>query len=114
MSTRRAAQRLATHGPPLPAPLHWNFDGPFDRCCAEAEDALRRGVLLLGDVSRVALVLELSLPVLRQRVQRGDAVQPAWSRLLDAARRCGLPGEPRVRHLRSEGPLLTLCLAYRN
>ncbi len=99
---------------PLPAPLHWSFDGPFERCCAEAEDALRRGVLLVGDVSRVALLLELSLPALRRRVQGGDALQPAWSRLLDAAHRCGLPTEPRVRHLRGEGPVLTLCLAYRN
>ena len=97
-----------------PAPLIWTFDGPFDRCLADAEDTLRRAVVLVGDVSRVALQVDLSLPVLRERVRRGEAVQPAWGRFLANIERYGLPDSPRVRHVRDDAPLLTLTIAYRN
>jgi hypothetical protein len=98
----------------LPSPLVWNFDGPFDRCLADAEDTLRRAVVLVGDVSRVALLIDLSLPALQRRVRAGDAVQPAWGRFLENIERYGLPAPPRVRHVRADGPLLTLLIAYRN
>ena len=99
----------------LPPPLVWSFDGPLDRCLADLEDALRRAILLVGDVSRIALLIDLSLPALLQRVRAGDALQPAWG---DFVRRVGedygLPDLPRVRHLRTPGPLATLVVAYRS
>ncbi len=98
----------------LPAPLMWTFDGSFERCLADAEDTLRRAVVLVGDVSRVALQVDLSLPALQERVRRGDAVQPAWGRFLGNIERYGLPASPRVRHVRGHAPLLTLLIAYRN
>jgi hypothetical protein len=98
----------------MPAPLVWTFDGAFERCLADAEDTLRRAIVLVGDVARVALQVELSLPALQQRVLQGDAVQPAWGRFLAHIERYGLPSAPRVRHLRGGGPLLTLVIAYRN
>ena len=98
----------------VPAPLVWTFDGTFERCLADAEDTLRRAIVLVGDVARVALQVELSLPALQQRVLQGDAVQPAWGRFLAHIDRYGLPSAPRVRHLRGGGPLLTLVIAYRN
>ena len=106
----RRGQRAVT----TPGPLVWNFDGPFARCLADAEDTLRRAVVLVGDVSRVALLVDLSLPALQRRVRAGDAVQPAWGRFLEHIERCELPAPPRVRHVRSDGPLLTLLIAYRN
>ena len=101
--------------PPIVAPLVWTFDGPFARCLADLEDALRRAIVQLGDVASVAVLIELSLPALRERVAAGDAIQPAWGEFLDRlARRYGLPCAPRVRHLRNEGPLATLVVAYRS
>ena len=110
--TQQAAS-VAPHEP-VPTPLSWAFDGPFDACLADAEDTLRRAVVLLGDVAGVAVLIELSLPALRERVRGGDAVQPGWSRFLERIARCGLPAAPRVRHVRSAAPLLTLTLAYLN
>jgi len=98
----------------LPAPLVWTFDGPFERCLADLEDALRRGIVLVGDVSRVALLIDLSLPALKRRVEAGDALQPAWGQFLERIARYGLPAAPRVRHLRGGGPLATLVIGYRN
>ena len=98
----------------VPQPLVWTFDGPLAGCLADAEDSLRRTIPLLGDVSRVALLIDLSLPALKARVEAGDALQPAWSRFLERIGRCGLPAAPRVRPLRGAGPLLTLVLAYRH
>ena len=98
----------------LPAPLVWAFDGPFERCLADADDALRRAIVLVGDVARVALLIDLSLPALQRRVREGDAVQPGWGRFLQNIERYRLPAAPSVRHLRGEGPLLTLVVAYRN
>jgi hypothetical protein len=97
----------------LPAPLVWTFDGPFERCLADLEDTLRRAIVRVGDVSRLALLIELSLPALEARVAAGDAVQPAWGRFLDGLARYGLPAAPRVRHVAGAGPLATLVIAYR-
>ena len=53
----------------LPAPLVWTFDGPFERCLDDLDDSLRRAIVLIGDVSRVALLIDLSLPALLARVR---------------------------------------------
>jgi len=98
----------------LPQPLVWTFDGPFERCLSDLEDTVRRAVVLVGDVSRIALLIDLCLPTLAQRLRSGDVLQPAWGRFLERLMGYGLPAEPRVRHLRSDGPLLTLVIAYRN
>ena len=98
----------------LPAPLVWTFDGPFERCLDDIEDTLRRAIVMVGGVSRVALLIDLSLPALKRRVEAGDALQPAWGRFLERSARYGLPASPRVRHLRGDGPLATLVVAYRN
>jgi hypothetical protein len=111
MTMNAKARRLP---PDLPAPLVWTFDGAFERCLADADETLRRAIVLVGDVARVALLLDLSLPALLRRVQAGDAVQPGWGRFLHNIERYGLPAAPSVRHLRGEGPLLTLVVAYRN
>lgn len=97
------------------APLVWTFDGPFAVCLFDMEDAFRRVIVQIGDVSRIAVLIELSLPALRSRVASGDAIQPAWGQFLEAlTRRYGLPAAPRVRHLKTHGPLATLLLAYRS
>jgi hypothetical protein len=98
----------------LPTPLVWTFDGPFEQCLADIEDTLRRAIVMVGNVSRVALQIDLSLPALRLRVEAGDALQPAWGDFLERMARYGLPSSPRVRHLRSAGSLATLVIAYRN
>ncbi|MEO7338642.1 MAG: hypothetical protein ABIV63_18870 [Caldimonas sp.] len=98
----------------LPAPLVWAFDGPFARCLADIEDTLRRALVLVGDSSRIAVLIDLSLPALKQRVEAGDVLQPAWGRFIDRIERYGLPARPRVRHRREPGPLATLVVAYRN
>ncbi len=98
----------------VPPPLVWTFDGPFERCLADVEDTLRRGLVLVGDVSRVALLIDLSLPALQRRIVAGDALQPAWGRFQERLAGYGLPTPPRVRHLRADGPLATLVVAYRN
>ena len=61
----------------LPAPLVWSFDGRFETCLADLEDSLRRAIVMLGGVSQVVLLIDLSLPALRRRVLAGDALQPA-------------------------------------
>lgn len=97
-----------------PAPLVWHFDGPLERCLADLEDTLRRAIVMVGGVSRVALQIDLSLPALKRRVDAGDALQPAWAHFLERLARYGLPALPRVRPLRREGPLATLIVAYLN
>jgi hypothetical protein len=97
------------------APLVWTFDGPFGTCLFDMEDTLRRTIVQVGDVSRIAVMIELSLPTLRRRVDSGDAIQPAWGRFLDALTwRYGLPSAPRLRHVTTPGPLATLVIAYRS
>ena len=108
----RAARGSAPKGPP---PLVWTFDGPFATCLADMEDTLRRAIVQVGDVARIAVMVELSLPALRLRVGAGDVIQPAWGRFLDAlTTRYGLPAAPRVRHRKAPGPLATLVIAYRS
>jgi hypothetical protein len=96
-----------------PAPLVWTFDGPFERCIGDLEDTLRRTLVGIGDVSRIALQIELSLPALRRRTDAGDRLQPAFGRLLARLAGYGLPHPPRLRRLGTDGPLLTLVVAYR-
>lgn len=99
----------------MEAPLVWTFDGPFVTCLADMEDTLRRAIVQVGDVSRIAVMIELSLPALHARVASGDTIQPAWGRFLDALTwRYGLPAAARVRPLKTLGPLATLVIAYRS
>ena len=109
-----ADRRGARPDDALPAPLVWTFDGPFERCLADLEDTLRRAIVLIGDAARIALLIDLSLPAVKARVEAGDSLQPAWGRFLDRLARYGLPAQPRVRHLRAAGPLATLVIAYRH
>ena len=110
---RRGVKKRPDHER-LPAPLVWTFDGPFEACLADLEDTLRRAILMVGGVSRLALLIDLSLPALKLRVEAGDALQPAWGRFLERIERYGLPAAPRVRHRREAGPLATLAIGYRN
>jgi hypothetical protein len=97
------------------APLVWTFDGPFATCLADMEDTLRRAIVQLGGVSRIVVLIELSLPALRPRVEAGEAIQPEWREFLERITwRYGLPAAPRVRHLRSAAPLATMVIAYRS
>ena len=99
----------------LGVPLVWSFDGVFATCLADAEDALRRAIVQVGDVASIGVLVELSLPALKSRVAAGDAIQPAWGLFLERLRsRYGLPVAPRVRHVRRAGPLATLVVAYRS
>ncbi len=96
-------------------PLVWTFDGRFVDCLADMEDALRRAIVQGGDVARVLVAIDVSLPALAARMQAGDAVQPAWGQFLHRiASRYGLPQPPRVRYVKSGGPLAALVIAYRS
>jgi hypothetical protein len=93
----------------------WTFDGPLATCLADLEDALRRAIVQVGEVSSIAVLIELSLPALKRRIDAGDVLQPAWSHFLRRLEsRYGLQSPPRVRHRRSEGPLATLVVVYRS
>ena len=67
----------------LVVPLVWSFDGVFATCLADAEDALRRAIVQVGDVASIGVLVELSLPALKSRVAAGDAIQPAWGLFLE-------------------------------
>jgi hypothetical protein len=96
-------------------PLFWTFDGRFATCLADAEDTLRRAIVQIGDVSRVVVAIDVSLPALRARVAAGERIQPAWGAFLERfARRYGLPATPRLRYLKGAGPLLVMVIAYRS
>ena len=118
----RSGRRAATRDEPraerdrdaLPTPLIWTFDGPFERCLADLDDTLRRALVMVGDSTRLALLIDLSLPALQRRVEAGDRLQPAWGLFIERIARYGLPSAPRVRPLRAAGPLATLVIAYRN
>lgn len=108
---RKPARRPAED---IGGPLVWTFEGAFATCLADMEDALRRAIVQVGDVSSIVVQIELSLPALKRRVDAGDAIQPAWGRFLDElSDRYGLPSAARVRALDCEGPLATLVIAYR-
>ena len=96
-------------------PLVWTFDGRFGSCLADMEDTLRRAIVQVGDVSRVLVAIDLSLPALKARMEAGDALQPAWGQFLQRiASRYGLPAPPRVRYTKGAGPLTALVIAYRS
>ena len=96
-------------------PRVWTFDGAFATSLADLEDTFRRALVQIGDVSRIAVMIELSLPALKARMEAGDSIQPAWSRFLDAVTtRYGLPAAPKVRYLKTRAPLATLVIAYRS
>jgi len=96
------------------APLVWAFDGRFAQCLADTEDTLRRAIVMVGDVARVAVLIELSLPALKHRADAGDAVRKPWLHFTESIARYGLPDAPRVRHTKAAGPLITLVIAYRS
>ena len=113
-------RREAIHGGKADArraqgPLVWTFDGAFATCLSDMEDTFRRAIVQVGDVSRIAVMIELSLPALRARIDAGEAIQPAWSRFLEAmTSRYGLPAPPRVRYVKSRAALASLVIAYRS
>jgi hypothetical protein len=96
-------------------PFVWTFDDSFVDCLADIEDTLRRAIVQLGDVASIVVLIELSLPALRRRVDEGEAIQPAWARFFERlSTRYGLPAPPRVRPFKTAGPLATLVVAYRS
>jgi hypothetical protein len=116
ISERSDVRRRA--GPPtasVAGPLVWAFDGPFTTCLLDVEDALRRAIVQIGDVSSLLVLIEISLPALKRRVEAGDKIQPAWGQFLErVSDRYGLPSAPRTRHVRTDGPLAMLVVAYRS
>lgn len=109
--TRKARHAYAG----TPAPLIWVFDGRFGDALADLEDALRRAIVQMGDVARVLVAIELSLPALKQRIDAGDRLNPAWAEFVGrAASRYGLPAAPRIKYGTNAGPLLTMIIAYRS
>jgi hypothetical protein len=115
MQASRRAKRATSHDDTVGAPLVWSFDGAFATCLADAEDALRRAIVQVGDVASIAVLVELSLPALKRRVAAGDTIQPAWGMFLERlGSRYGLPAAPRVRLVRRAEPLATLVVAYRS
>ncbi len=110
-----AVPRTTRPSPVPPAPLVWTFDGHFNQCLDDMEDTLRRAIVQIGDVSRIIVAIDVSLPALNARVQNGDAIQPAWNEFLArVARRYGLPVPPRVRYQKTAGPLASFVIAYRS
>src|SRR4030095_9682704 len=105
LSERSSARRRET--PPAASvggPLVWAFDGPFTTCLADVEDALRRAIVQMGDVASLVVLIEISLPALKRRVEAGDAVQPAWGNFLSrVSARYGLSVAPRGRPARPGG-----------
>jgi hypothetical protein len=115
MSRAVASSRAPSRDNSVGGPLVWTFDGPLATSLPDLEDALRRAIVQVGEVSSIAVMIELSLPALKRRIDAGDALQPAWSHFLGRlSSRYGLQSPPRVRHRRSEGPLATLVVVYRS
>jgi hypothetical protein len=115
LRSSRQSKRTRSHNDAIGAPLVWSFDGAFATCLGDAEDALRRAIVQVGDVASVAVLVELSLPALKRRVAAGDTIQPAWGMFLERlGSRYGLPAAPRVRYASGAGPLVTLVVAYRS
>jgi hypothetical protein len=115
LRSSRQSKRTRSHNDAIGASLVWSFDGAFATCLGDAEDALRRAIVQVGDVASVAVLVELSLPALKRRVAAGDTIQPAWGMFLERlGSRYGLPAAPRVRYASGAGPLVTLVVAYRS
>jgi hypothetical protein len=111
----RRPRRAAARDDRVEAPLIWTFDGPFALCLQDMEDTFRRAIVQVGDVSRILVQIDLSLPALKPRIDAGEAIQPAWGQFVDRlSHGYGLPVAPRVRHLRAAGPLATMVIAYRS
>ena len=107
-------KRTQSRSDTIGAPLVWSFDGAFATCLADAEDALRRAIVQVGDIASIVVLVELSLPALKRRVAAGDTIQPAWGSFLERlGSRYGLPAAPRVRYAPRAGPVATLVVAYR-
>jgi hypothetical protein len=60
----------------LRAPLIWTFDGPFATCLSDMEDTFRRAIIQVGDVSRIAVQIDLSLPALKPASTREKRSSP--------------------------------------
>ena len=106
---------VTCRGREQPSKFVWTFDATFVECLADMEDTLRRAIVQLGDVASIVVLIELSLPALRRRVEAGEAIQPAWTRFLErVTQQYGLPAPPRVRTYAGTGPLATLVVAYRS
>jgi hypothetical protein len=110
----RAATWPARASPAALGPLLWTFDGALAACVADVEQTLRRTIVQLGDVSGIAVAIDVSLPTLAARVRAGDAIQPCWQRFVEQLARYGLPSPPRIRHRPEAGPLFTLVVLYRS
>ena len=96
-------------------PFVWTFDGTLAECLGDLEDTLRRAIVQVRDVASIVVLIELSLPALKRRVDAGESLQPAWAELMQRlSDRYGLPSPPRVRPLKGGGPLVTLVVAYRS
>jgi hypothetical protein len=107
-ATMHAAERIE-------GPFVWTFDGALADCRGDLEDTLRRAIVQVRDVASIVVLIELSLPALKRRVDAGESLQPAWAELMQRlSDRHGLPSPPRVRPLKSRGPLVTLVVAYRS
>jgi len=117
MTTVGRSKGSASPGVPesVAGPFVWTFDDSFAGCLAGIEDTLRRAIVQLGDVASIVVLIELSLPALRLRVDEGEAIQPAWTRFFERlSTRYGLPAPPRVHPCEAAGPLATLVVAYRS
>jgi hypothetical protein len=118
MKTRnghRTPVRMRARDRRVEMPLVWTFDGSFALCLQDMEDTFRRAIVQVGDVSRILVQIDLSLPALKPRVDAGEAIQPAWGEFVDRlSHGYGLPVAPRVRHLAARGPLATMVIAYRS
>ena len=96
-------------------PFVWTFDGTLADCLGDLEDTLRRAIVQVRDVASFVVLIELSLPALKRRVDAGESLQPAWAEFMQRlSDRYGLPSPPRVRPLKGGGPLVTLVVAYRS
>jgi hypothetical protein len=99
----------------IEGPFVWTFDGTIADCLADVEDTLRRAIVQVRDVASIVVLIELSLPALKRRVDVGEALQPAWGRFIERlSERYGLPSPPRVRPLTNRAPLVTLVVVYRS
>ena len=90
----RGAPISSRRVPPCSPPLTWTFDGPFAVCLTDIEDTLRRAIVQLGDISDVAIAIDLSLPALAARVAAGGCSPTRMESLPDpgvAALRLAVP-----------------------